>query len=299
MGVETSYAWVQQRRKEGASVEELAAELAARGLDAVEIDRLLDRDVRPRAEARPGTNPGWTMASPQLLLGILLLIGGVLLLPSGWILRASLLIILGAGRIATAWSIERPSSTQQDEARHQMLLVQDDMQPRCALHPAHAAMGTCPRCGSYCCALCTPGRGFAAGRVCMKCQALPEVEATRRGGASRGAAVALLSGPATIVLIVAIERVLSAARPAPGAVLVALAAGSAPWLVLAAVQANVRSGWPTVLSVVPWLAVELFLLLSRGFMQAGIWLIPLGVAVWGWVSTRQAARGEPSFISEA
>ncbi|MDP1826579.1 MAG: hypothetical protein Q8L48_25135 [Archangium sp.] len=90
---------------------------------------------------------------------------------------------------------------------------------------------------------------------------------------------------------------LSAARPAPVAVLIALAAGSAPWLVLAAVQANVRSGWPTVLSVVPWLAVELFLLLSRGFMQAGIWLIPLGVAVWGWVSTRQAARGEPSFIS--
>ncbi len=77
-----------------------------------------------------------------------------------------------------------------------------------------------------------------------------------------------------------------------------MGASCMPWFALAAVQARVRSGWPTLLSVVPWLAIELFLVAGGGFMQAGIWLVPLGVACWGWVSTRRAALGDPAFLAE-
>ena len=237
------------------------------------------------------------MASPQLLLGILLLVGGVLLIFSGQF-RAVLLLFLGIVRTTTAWGISRPSKERQDRARDEMLRLGDDARAQCAVHPAHAAMGTCPRCGSYCCALCTPGRGFADGYVCMTCEALAEVQAQRRRGAARGAAVTLLAAPATIVLLLAIERFISASNPQPWVVLVVLLVGSAPWLMLAALQANVRNGWPMALGFILWLTMEVLLVRGARFIGAGVWLIPLGVIFYGWESIRQAARGEPAFILE-
>lgn len=300
MGHETPYEWAQRRRSEGASVEALAQELAAAGLGPVEIDRLLDRDVRPSPAEQPDPVGGGGMASPQLLLGIFLLIGGLILLVSGWVSwRALLLLVAGAARIATARGVARPSSAKQEEARLAMIQrALDDSQQRCAVHPEYAAMGTCPRCGSFCCALCTPGRGFGGGRVCMQCQALPEVQSARRRSASRGAALTLLSGPAMIVVLLALERVVFASSLAPMRALVALLVVSAPWLLLAALQANARSGWPAVVSVVPWLAVEGALLVGSGLMPAMLWLLPLGVTFYGWESTRQAARGEPAYLLE-
>lgn len=71
---------------------------------------------------------------------------------------------------------------------------------------------------------------------------------------------------------------------------------SAPWLVLAAVQAIVRSAWPTALSALPWLIVAVLLSLSGGRAAATMWLFPLAVAFWGWLSVRRAARGEPAYL---
>jgi hypothetical protein len=284
-------------RQEGATLEALAAELAAHGLGAVEIDRLLDRDVRPTVESVDSIGRGG-MASPQLLFGVLLLIGGLALLLGGWV-RGVVLLLAGVGRIATAWGVERPSPARQDEARHAMIeLALDESQKRCALHSEYAAMGTCPRCGCFCCALCMPGRGFGGGRVCMKCQALPELQSARRRSASRGAALTLLSGPATIVALLALQRVITAQREPPAQMLAILVGASAPWLLLAALQANARSGWPVVASVVPWLFVEFSFLLGPGLVPATLWFVPLAFAFYGWVSTRQAALGEPAFIIE-
>lgn len=200
MDAETPYQWVQRRRAEGASTEELAAQLAARGVGTVEIDRLLDRDVRPSAKADPANDVGSGMVSPQLLLGLLCLVASLTLIMSGWIsLWSFALFLAGLTRTITAWSPVRPSAEKQEQARL-ALLDPTETRPRCAVHPAHAAMGTCPRCGSFCCALCAPGRGFRAGSVCMACQSLPEVRALRLTRASRGAAITLLMAPLTTLL---------------------------------------------------------------------------------------------------
>ena len=132
----------------------------------------------------------------------------------------------------------------------------------------------------------------------MKCQALPELQSARRRNASRGAALTLLSAPATIVVLLALERVITAQSTAAAQRLAVLVGASAPWLVLAVLQANARSAWPVVVSVVPWLFVELGLMIGAGWMAAAFWLIPLAFTFYGWVSIRQAARGEPAFVIE-
>ena len=132
----------------------------------------------------------------------------------------------------------------------------------------------------------------------MNCQALPELQSARRRNASRGAALTLLSGPAMIVVFLALARVIAAERTSPAQMLALLVGASAPWLLLAALQANARTGWPLIVSVLPWLVVEFSVLLSSGVSAATLWLVPLACTFYGWVSIRQAVRGEPAFLSE-
>lgn len=106
----------------------------------------------------------------------------------------------------------------------------------------------------------------------------------------------ILCAPVTIVLILAMERFLSSSKPAPMMVLGLLAVGSVPWLLLAALQANARSGWPLLVGLVPWFVVEGLLVSNSAFLQAGLWIVPLGVAFYGWISTRQAAHDELAYL---
>ena len=64
---------------------------------------------------------------------------------------------------------------------------------------------------------------------------------------------------------------------------------------LAAVQANVRARWPTLVSVVPWVLMAI-LLAGGPAIEAGLWLIPLGAAFYGWANARAAARLEVALV---
>lgn len=77
---------------------------------------------------------------------------------------------------------------------------------------------------------------------------------------------------------------------------------SLPWLVLAGVQAFVRHPWPTLVSAAPWLAVTLYMLIAtegRAVLQVGLWFVPLGFALAGWSSVRQAVKPLPAMVPDA
>lgn len=297
----TPWALVQKRLAEGFPREAIEAELAALGHSPEDIRALLvDEALRPTsADGATGGDAGAGVPI-QLVFGALLLLAGLLLLVGGRISVLSIgLVVSGVGRMGTAFRSERTVAQQQRVARSAMqTLAADDPRARCAHHPEHASVGTCPRCGSFSCAKCTPARGFADGAVCMHCQALPEVVAQRERRAARQSALFLLSAPAMILVILVLDAVGSPEDVGPAAVAVISAIVSLPWLILAGVQAVVRRPWPTLASFVPWLAVSMYVLIITGgaMLQFGLWLVPLGFAAAGWLGLRQAARPQPALV---
>ena len=284
----TAWALVKKLRAEGFPPDAIARELGAQGHAADDIKAILADES--------GSSGG--VAPVQLIFGVLLILAGLLLILGGRISLLSIgLIVAGVARVGSSLAAERGTIVQQAEARRGMnTLAADDRRARCAVHPEYASIGNCPRCGSFCCARCTPARGFAAGNVCMRCQSLPEVQAQRQRHASRQAALTLLAAPVMLVLLAALEVVVATSTPSMLTVLAVLGVGSSPWLVLAAVQANVRSGWPVLVSAVPWVLVEVLLTRGNNGIQGGLWLLPLGAAFYGWMSTRQAARLEDPLV---
>jgi hypothetical protein len=164
-------------------------------------------------------------------------------------------------------------------------LTADDPRARCALHQQHGSIGICSRCGSFCCVLCAPAAGLEAGAICLPCQALPQVRAHRRQRASLHAALWLLVVPTAFV---------AAAFVAPFDLkyhLALLGGFFAPFVVLAALQARVRSAWPTVASVVPWVLLGVPQVVDRNW--GVLWLaIPFAATFRGWWGIRRAARLE-------
>ncbi|MDP1822879.1 MAG: hypothetical protein Q8L48_06545 [Archangium sp.] len=292
----TPWALVKKLRAEGFPPDAVARELELRGHARDDIEALLaDETVRP---AEPAAGSAGSGASIQLIFGVLLILAGVLLILGGRISLLSLgLIAAGVARAASSFAGERSTLALQTEARRQMAtLPVDDPRARCALHREYASIGSCPRCGSFCCARCTPARGFASGVVCMRCQALPEVQAQRQQQASRQAALTLLTAPVMLVFLAALELLFISKTPDLLTALGVVGVACSPWLLLAAVQAKVRSGWPVLVSVVPWLLVEILLTMGSAGVQGGLWLVPLGAAFYGWMNTRQAARLEEALV---
>ena len=293
----TAWALVKKLRAEGFPPDAVARELEARGHAAEDIKAIL-ADESPRA-GQTAQGSGVGVGSIQLIFGVLLILAGLLLILGGRISLLSMgLIVSGVARVGSSLATERGTIAQQAEARRQMTtLSADDRRARCAVHPEYASIASCPRCGSFCCAMCTPAQGFAAGNVCMRCQSLPEVQRQRQRHASRQAALALLTAPVMLALLAALETVVATSTPDAVTVLAVLGVGSFPWLVLAAVQANVRSGWPVLISALPWLIVEVLLTRGNNGIQGGLWLLPLAAAFYGWMNTRQAARLEEPLVS--
>jgi hypothetical protein len=294
----TAWALVKKLRAEGFPPDAIARELESRGHSAGDIKAILaDESPREVQDSAPGSGIG--IAPVQLIFGVLLILAGVLLILGGRISLLSIgLIAAGVARVGSSLATERGTIALQAEARRQMAtLADDDPRARCAVHQAYASIGNCPRCGSFCCAMCTPAKGFGSGNLCMQCQALPDVRAERQQRASRQAALTLLTAPAMLVLFTGLELVLATRIPSALTVVAAVAISSAPWLVLAAVQAKVKSGWPVIISVVPWLTVEVFLTMGNASLQGGLWLLPLGAAFYGWMSTRQAAQLEEPLVA--
>jgi hypothetical protein len=236
----------------------------------------------------------------QLIFGVLLVAAGGLLILGGRISLLSIgLVVSGMARAGSAFASERGTSALKAEARRQMAaLAAEDPRARCALHQDFASIGSCPRCGSFCCARCTPARGFAAGNVCMQCQVLPEVQTQRQKSAARQAALILLIPPLVLVFFVGFELSFTTSSPELTLVLATVGIGAAPWLGLAAVQANVRNGWPLVVSVIPWLMVEILLARGNAGIQSALWLVPLGAAFYAWANVRQAGQLEEALVVE-
>jgi hypothetical protein len=349
---ETPYEFVKRRRAEGATTDQLKAELLAQGHGGVDVALLLGQraggsiEVAPSAELAPAGGTPWELVKKlraegfppdaiareleragsapedirallvdehlrptdaaqsggglpvQLIFGLLLIVAGALLILGGRIsLFAIGLVISGVARAGSAFAADRGTALK-DEARRKMATVaDDDPRARCAVHQQYASIGNCPRCGSFCCAMCTPARGFATGNVCMRCQAIPEVQAERGRKGSRVAALTLLSPPIMLLVLVALEVFASSAPDLLNA-LGAVGVGSLPFLLFGAVQWRVRGSWPLFASVVPWLLVEILLTRGNSGFQGSLWLLPLGVMFFGWVNLRQGRTLEEPLVPE-
>jgi hypothetical protein len=284
---------VKKLRSEGFPPEAIARELELEGVSADDIKALLvDESVRVEpAEAGRGLNV-------QLIFGLLLILAGGVLLLGGRISLLSIgLLVAGVARTGSSFASERSTIALKAEAlRHMAALPTDDPRARCAVHPQFASIGSCPRCGSFCCAQCTPTRGFAGGNVCMPCQVLPDVRAERQRKAARVGALMLLTAPATVLILGVLEAAF--ARDTPSALTVLLSVGvvSLPWLVLAGVQFGVRGSWPILISVPFWLVVEVVLTRGNSGFEGALWLVPLFAAFFGLVNIRRAGELEAALV---
>lgn len=291
---ETLWELVKKLRSEGFPPEAIARELEGKGVSAEDIRALLvDETVRPVEPADVGGG-----LPLQLIFGLLLIAAGALLILGGRISLLSIgLVVAGVARAGSSVASERGASALRAEAKRQMAtLAADDPRARCAVHHQYASIGSCPRCGSFCCAQCTPARGFAAGNVCMACQLLPDVRAERQRKAARLGALMLLTAPGLLFLLGVLEAAFAKDTPSPLTVLLSVGVVSLPWLVLAGVQAGVRSGWPTLVSVPFWLVVEVMLTRGNAGFEGALWLIPLGATFFGWMNLRQAGRLEEALV---
>lgn len=291
---ETPWALVKKLRSEGFPPDEIARELERKGVAPDDIKALLvDESVRP---VEPSDSGGGLPV--QFIFGVLLIIAGVLLLLGGRISLLSIgLVVAGVARAGSSFASDRGTTALKTEALRQMAtLASDDPRARCAVHQQYASIGSCLRCGSFCCARCTPTRGFAAGNVCMACQVLPEVRAERQRKASRVGALMLLTAPSMLLVMGVLEAAFAKETPSLLTVLVSIGVVSLPWLVLAGVQAGVRSAWPTLTSVPFWLIVEVVLARGNSGLESALWVVPIGAAFYGWVNIRQAGKLEDALV---
>jgi hypothetical protein len=296
----TPWALVQQLKAEGFPREAIVRELMAQGHPRADVEALLIDEAPDVVPDPPGTDGSGAPA--QTLFGLLLLVAGVVALVDGGVsLFSAGLILLGLVPLATAFQADRRAAAPLLAAQRTMVpLAPEDVRARCAVHPQYASIGNCPRCGSFACAMCAPARGFEAGVACMRCQALPEVVAARRKKAARQAAAWLLTAPGMLALLIFFQAAMRTNEVSPLSVLIMVALPSAPFMILSGVQAFVRGGWPTVLSVVPWLGVEVSMGVAsqgRAVLQLTLWLIPLGATVIGWMGMRQARRPERPLVA--
>lgn len=291
---DTPWELVKKLRSEGFPPDAIARELEGKGVSRDDIKALLvDENVRPVEPADAGRG-----LNVQLIFGLLLILASVVLLLGGRISLLSIgLLISGVARTGSAFGSDRSTTALKAEALRQMAaLAADDPRARCAVHQQYASIGSCPRCGSFCCAQCTPTRGFAAGNVCMACQSLPDVRAERQKTAARLGALMLLTAPAVVLLLGVLEAAFAKETPSFLTVLISVGVVSLPWLVLAGVQAGVRGGWPTLISVPFWLIVEVVLTRGNSSFEGALWLVPLFAAFFGLVNIRRAAKLEEALV---
>jgi hypothetical protein len=291
---DTPWEVVKKLRSEGFPPDAIARELEGKGVSRDDIKALLvDESVRPIEPADAGRG-----LNVQLIFGLLLIIAGGVLLLGGRISLLSIgLLVSGVARTGSSFATERSTTALKAEALRQMAaLAADDPRARCAVHQQYASIGSCPRCGSFCCAQCTPTRGFAAGNVCMACQVLPDVRADRQRKASRVGARMLLTAPALLLVMTVLETAFAKAAPSGFVVLVSVGLMSLPWLVLAGVQSRAQGGWPILISVPFWLLIEVAFTRGNSGFEGALWLLPLGAAFFGWVNIRQAAKLEEALV---
>lgn len=235
--------------------------------------------------------PDSTVDVIGIVFGLALITVGVVVLLSGRISVLSfMLIVSGITRIANAAREQRSALPEASLAQSLRPLADEDPRARCRRHPTFASIGTCPRCGTFCCARCVSKLGLRADQPCLTCQRLPEHIEEQLRQLRKRTALRLLVAPALLAFMFTLD--LSPARdPGLWGILYVVAIGSAPWLVAAVLQAITSTFWPTWLSVGVWTITTLFVI-RIAIENAGANLTPLlpwVFALWPAIAARRAA----------
>lgn len=195
---------------------------------------------------------------------------------SGWAIIAGVMWFFAAlGR-----ALEGPSPAPPEE------LPDDSVRERCALHPTHASVGSCPRCGRFACTLCAPPRGFRPTQLCVTCESTSSVLAGKVRAAARAVSATLA------LTAVGFGAALVMAPPLPEDAPVKLPRGS-PMVVatvfgaLALAQWAMRHPAPGVVgavlaSLAVFAGLVVFDEVMTGVTLAVVGSMPVAVALMSW-----------------
>jgi len=288
---ESAWSVLQRMRAEGFSQSQIEAELARQGHDRADIAALFADDPMRVAPGRRAPDPtASTVDVIGIVFGLALITVGVVVLVSGRVgVFSFMLIISGVTRIANAARAQQGSLPEATLAQSLRPLADEDPRARCQRHPSFASIGTCPRCGTFCCARCVTKPGLRPDHPCLACQRLPTRVEDQLRQLRKRTALRLLIGPALLALI--FTRDLDQSSEHWLGVANAVAIASAPWLALAALQALTSTFWPT------WLSVGLWTLMSVLFaiiaLDAGtafaMHSLPWVFGLWPAIAARRAA----------
>lgn len=289
---ESAWSVLQRMRAEGFSQPQIEAELARQGHDRSDIDALFADDPMRVAPGRRAPDPTVsTVDVIGIVFGLALITVGVVVLLSGRIgVFSFMLIVSGVTRIANAARAQQGSLPEATLAQTLRPLADEDPRARCQRHPSFASIGTCPRCGTFCCARCVTKAGLRADHPCLACQRLPTRVEDQLRQLRKRTALRLLIGPALLALIFTRDLDQSSQQHWLG-VANAVAIASAPWLALAALQALTSTFWPTWLSVGLWTLMSIFfaiITLDIGTAFA-MQCLPWVFALWPAIAARRAA----------
>lgn len=283
---ESAWSVLQRMRAEGFSQPQIEAELASQGHDREDIAALFADDPMRVAPGRRAPDPtAATVDVVAIVFGLLLLSAGLLVLLSGRISVLSfMLIVSGITRIANAARAQPGVLPEASLAHNLRPLADEDPRARCQRHPSFASIGTCPRCGTFCCARCVTKPGLRADQPCLACQRLPAFVEDRLRMLCRSLAPRLLVAPA-VLLLLALDFHLPL-----GPDWIAVLFLVAPWLMLAVFQRLSSRLWPTWTSVGVWIAttlIFLFVFVSLRRAPTLQWL-PWFLGVWPAIAARRA-----------
>lgn len=288
---ESAWSVLQRMRAEGFSQPQIEAELARQGHDRSDIAALFADDPMRVAPGRRAPDPTVsTVDVIGIVFGLALITVGVIVLISGRISVLSfMLIVSGITRIANAAREQRSALPEASLAQSLRPLADEDPRARCQRHPSFASIGTCPRCGTFCCARCVTKQGLRPDHPCLACQRLPTRVEDQLRQLRKRTALRLLIGPALLALIFTRDLDQSPKHDWMG-IANAVAIASAPWLVVAVLQAFTSTFWPTWLSAGIWTLMTVFfaiVTLDVGTAFATHWL-PWVFALWPAITARRA-----------
>ncbi len=304
---ESAWSVLQRMRAEGFPREAIEAELRDQGHPSGDVTALFADEpmqVAPGRTPVAGASTGGPDAVNIIFGAALVVLGGAILLAGVIGLLPIGLILSGFSRVAVGLQAQRSQAAADAIASDGLrALKTDDPRARCSLHAQYAAIGTCARCGAFCCAGCVTSAGFSTAIPCLSCHRRPEYLAERLLVVKQRSAWRLLLGPALLVLIFAIEVAGSDDSRVDLGIAFLTGALSTPWLVLVAIQFVSRRLWPTFLSAFVWLATTAFFALlvahSEGApLHLGAWLFAAWPATSAWVSKRTLEAPVSALIPE-
>ncbi len=272
---ETPWAVVRRMRAEGFGRSAIEEELARRDVAPDDIAALFADDTGERTGEMVDRASSADVAS--IIFGALLILVAVLIFFAGRFGTLQIVLVLaGVQRIVNGARSRQLSTTLQHwSAAGLQALPPDDPRPRCSAHPTFASLGSCDRCGSFCCAGCIAKSGLSAETPCLACLRRPEVFQQRLTQLARRVSARMLVGPAAMIAIVLLEIPWDS-ESGVIALVVASIVGSLPWLVLATMHWFLPGRWAG------WAVAVLWTIMTIGWLLLAIAVgtFPLDFFLW-------------------